>query len=217
MTRQLRDTLRLISRYLLIAIIGFTFLAMFTYIYDLISSKPTSLVTLPGDQAIAKAGLTSTVAQPTPTPAISDYRMILLLVRATDLMVKYVDQVKAGEIDPGDASVRTSYLQAFPIAIDAYNRAIPTTGMEHGWKNVTMVAQAYNLVYPILQQGNMVSDNDLFSMKSSRQWLANYRDTEESVLTSRGIGPDFFVAEKQAVEQVLQENYGSMVIPSAGP
>ncbi len=80
-----------------------------------------------------------------------------------------------------------------------------------------MVAQAYTLVYPVLQQGDMVSDNDLFKMKSSRQWLINYQATEEAVLTSRGIGTYFFTSEKQAVALLLQENYGSTPVPSSGP
>jgi len=113
--------------------------------------------------------VTVTPIQATASPAISDFRTILLLERAAELMVNYIEKVRAGEIDLSDASIRDSYINAFPVAIDAYNHATPTNGMEHGWKNVTMVAQAYTLVYPLLQQGKMVSDNDLINMKFSRQ------------------------------------------------
>ncbi len=214
---QIKVIVRRISKYLLITLTGISLLALFSYLYDIFSFTPTVPLSSAQQKTIAEPQPTATSAQPTPTPQITDYRAILLLERATDLMVKYIDKIRAGEIDPSDTSIRLSYLQAFPVAIDAYNHATPTSGMEHGWKNVTMVAQAFTLVYPVIQQGDMVSDNDLFNMRSSQQWLINYLKTEEAVLSSRGVGTDFLTAEKQAVDQLLQENSGGTPVPSNRP
>ncbi len=215
--KQIMVTMRRIFSYIFIVVVGLGFLAMVSYLYKIVSSKSASPELSDQQRTFANAQPTATPLQPTATPVIRDYKTILLLERATDLMVNYIEKVRAGEIDPSDTSIRDSYINAFPVAIDAYNHSTPINGMEHGWKNVMMVAQAYTLVYPLLQQGKMVSDNDILNMKYSRQWLTNYQTTEESVLSSRGVGADYFTAEAQAVEVILQENYGNIPVPTAGP
>ncbi len=210
-------TLRRLPRYLFIILMGIGFLALFSYLYQAVTSRPAVTAASDRQRAIADVRPTETLVLPTPTPLIGDYRTILLLEHGTELMVKYIEKVSAGEIDPHDASVRQAYLQAFPLAIDAYNHTTPAAGMEHNWKNVTLVTQAYALVYPVLQRGDLVSEDDLSNMKSARQWLINYQDTEESILSSRGMNAAFFSAEQLAVDQLLQNNYGSTPVPALSP
>jgi hypothetical protein len=206
------------SLHLLVSIgIGFVFLALFSYIYQLITiNGPKSKTPIQQQQNISPVLAVNTF-QPTPTPVVSDYRTVLLLRRATDLIVTYIDKVQAGEIAPDDNSARQPYTMAYPVAIDAYNHTTPSIGMENAWRNVTIVVTAYYTVYPIIQQGNPISINDLFRLKSYRQFLTNYKNTLESILTNRGTGSDFFAAEQQAVDTLLQENYGDIPLPTAIP
>jgi hypothetical protein len=214
---QLKITLKRTTNVLVSILLGLTFLALFSYISQFVSAKaPNPTATIQPQETISPTPTVS-VIQPTVTPVVSDYRTILLLERAADLMVTYIDKVQAGEISIDDASARQPYTLAFSVAVDAYNHTTPSTGMEHGWKNVTMVATAYNQVYPILLQGKMISSNDLLNLKYSRQWLTNYQNTEESILTRSGKGSDYFAAERQAIEQLLQENYGDTPLPTPVP
>ena len=54
-------------------------------------------------------------------------------------------------------------------------------------------------------------------MKSYRQFLKNYQDMAEVHLKDSGKSQDFFDAERQAVEQLLQENYGDNLVPTQAP
>jgi len=71
--------------------------------------------------------------------------------------------------------------------------------MSSAWKNVEIVAVAYSTVYPILQQGKPISSNDLFRIKSYRQFLKNYQGMVQVNLINSGKGQDFFDAEGEAV------------------
>jgi hypothetical protein len=168
-------------------------------------------------QVAVSSSPTAEEIHPTVTPSVSDYRTILLLERSTDLIVAYIDKLEAGQIASDDTSTRQLYLGAFPIAIDAYNKTIPSAIMVHAWNNVQIAASAYATVYPILQQGRLISANDLFRLKSYRQFLVNYQTTEEAHLINNGNSQDYFTAEQQAVDQLLQKDYGGTPLPPLVP
>lgn len=202
-------------------ILVFGVLGLSIYSNRLVSSSMPKTTTPTFSSAIIKVASTSTqipsTATPTAAPSVSDYRTILLLERSTDLIVTYIDKLEAGQIASDDASTRQLYLGAFPIAIDAYNKTIPSAMMVHAWNNVQIAASAYATVYPILQQGKLISANDIFRLKSYRQFLINYQTTEEAHLINSGNSPDYFAAEQQAVDQLLEENYGGTPVPPLEP
>jgi hypothetical protein len=203
--------------YLVSIVLIFSFLAWIVY-----SSRPTpSSATSPASAAQSQetASPTSATAeiQSSITLLIGNYRAILLFERAADLIIKFIEQIQAGEIALGDSSVRYPYTYAFPVAMEAYNLTPPPAGLDQEWKSVTTVAIEYNKVYNVLLQGKTVSTKDLFTLKAFRQILTNYQKMVELNLAYSGKGPDFLATEQQTVDQLLQEKYGDLLVPTHVP
>ena len=139
-------------------ILVFGVLGLSIYSNRLVSSSVPRITPTSSSSAIINVAPTSTqipyTTTPAPTPTASDYRTVLLLERATDLIVTYIDKVQVGDFSLEDTSTRQLYMEAFPVAIDAYNKTLPPPGMSGAWNNVEIVASAYATVYPILQQEN---------------------------------------------------------------
>jgi len=155
--------------------------------------------------------------QATITPTLSNYSFILLFERSADLIVTFLEQVQAGQISLGDTSARYPYTYAFTVAMETYNQTTPPAELSDAWRSVTTVATEYNKVYTILLQGKPISSTDLYNLKAFRQILVNYQRMLEVNLTNHGISLDVLSAEQQKVEQLLQEKYGDIPVPTRVP
>jgi len=91
---------------LVIIVIGFAFLGLFSYVYRIGSANSPRATPTNQRQATITPWVAITDTQPTATPTVSDYRTVLLLERATDLIVTYIEKVKAEQITPDDADAR---------------------------------------------------------------------------------------------------------------
>jgi hypothetical protein len=198
-------------------IVGFAFLAIFTYTSQVAFSHASSPKSITPSPLAASPMLPASTLQPTALPKVTDYHAVLLLERAADLMVAYIEKVKAGEIVPGDTAARQPYTLVFPLAVEAYNQAEPSPGMESSWDKVVRVATAYSAVYPVLQQGKPLSTNDFFALQTYRQFLFNYQSQLEAILSTRGYDQGYFTSEHQAVDRLLAEAYGSTPMPDVSP
>ncbi len=146
---------------------------------------------------------------------IRSYHTVLMLERAADLMLAFIVKTDTGEIPLGDAKARDPYLTAFPVAIDDFNKTTPPSGMlNHGWKTVSTVTAQYVIVYAALEQGNGISNNDLFNLKAFRQIMTNYQNLAEGYLTQRGQGTDFFSKQQEAVDQHFKQVYKDLPMPT---
>ena len=138
-----------------------------------------------------------------------------MLERAADLILAFIVKTDTGEIPLGDAKAREPYLTAFLAAIDDFNNTTPPLGMlNQGWKTVSTVTDQYFIVYGALEQGNGISNNDLFNLKAFRQIMANYQNTAERYLTQRGQGTDFFSKQQEAVDEHFKQVYGDLPMPT---
>ena len=195
----------------------FAFLAWIVYSSRPTSSSATSPTSTTQRQVTSISTAVDNGIQSTDSPLISNYRTILLFERAADLIIEFVEQVQAGQIILGNSSVRYPYTNAFPVAMDAYNQTTPPAELDEAWKSVTTIAIEYNKVYAILLQGKTVSTKDLYTLKAFRQILTNYQNMVELNLSYRGLGSDFLTTEQQAVDQLLQEKYGDLAVPTLVP
>ncbi len=158
-----------------------------------------------------------TQPQPTETPLVMSYRSILLLERAADLILEYLGDVQAGSINGNDSAASKPYTIAFLIAIKTYNQTIPPGELSTVWMNVSTIAVEYNKVYSLIQQGKPVALADYYNLKAFRQILGSEQGRVEASLTSAGMGQDFFSAENQSVDQLLQQEYGDTPVPTISP
>jgi len=195
----------------------FAFLAWIVYSSHPTSSSATSPTSTTQRQVTSISTPVDDGIQSTDSPVISNYRTILLFERAADLIIGFVEQVQAGQIALGDSSARYPYTYAFPVAMDAYNQTTPPAELDQAWKSVTTVAIEYNKVYAILLQGKTVSSKDLYNLIAFRQILTNYQKMVGLNLSYRGLGSDFLDTEHQAVDQLLQEKYGDLPVPTLVP
>lgn len=202
---------------ILIIALGFTFLVFFSYLAQVALTRTPAPVSESMAAATTDKPAQPTATQPLQLSDIADYRSILLLEHSADMMVMYEEKVRAGEIDPGDQTQRQLYTLVFPMAIEAYNRASPYPGMESYWNNVIRAATAYDVVYPEIQQGKLVSTNDLFHMQSYRQFFLNYQAQLEAFLANKGITQEDFSNEKKDVDQAVANAYGSVSMPEMAP
>lgn len=207
---------KIVSLVLAIAI-GFAFLGLFTYTSQVaFSHEPSPPQLLTAQPTIITATATHT-AQPREISKVDDYRTILLLERAADLIVAYEERVRAGGVDPTDTSAMLQYTLLFPIAIEFYNKTAPTPGMESSWTYVIRVATAYAAVYPELQQGRQISTNDMFHLRTYRQLLINYQTRLEATLSNQGFSPSDLSSVQQEVDQIISDAYGSTPVPAVVP
>jgi hypothetical protein len=65
--------------------------------------------------------------------------------------------------------------------------------------------------------GQPISSKNLDYLKETRQILAIDQETVEVYLAQSGLGPDFYTAQQQAVDQHLQQLYGDLPVPSLLP
>jgi len=205
------------GNYLVSIVLIFAFLAWIVYSSRPASSNGTSPASAAQPQETTSSTSTSAEIQSTNTPLVSNYRAVLLFERAADLIIKFIEQIQAGQIVLGDSSARYPYTYAFPVAMEAYNLTTPPAGLDQEWKSVTTVAIEYNKVYNLLLQGKMISTADLFTLKAFRQILTNYQKMVELNLAYSGRGPEFLATEQQAVDQLLQAKYGDLPVPTLVP
>jgi hypothetical protein len=174
------------------------------------SPEPTSTIAITSEMQPAQT-------QPAESPLVMSYRSILLIERAADLMIEYLGEVQSGSIDGHDPAVRQPFTLAFPIAIQTYNKTTPPPGLGQMWMNVTSIAVEYNKVYELIQQGKPVALADYYNLKAFRQILASSQVSVEVSLGNNGLGQDYFSAEKLAVDQILQQEYGDIPVPTVSP
>ncbi|MDD5369387.1 MAG: hypothetical protein PHQ40_09890 [Anaerolineaceae bacterium] len=161
---------------------------------------------------------TATVTPPendTDRQVIRTYHTLMMLERADDLIMTAIQKIQSGELPLGDATPRNPYTDAFPIAIDAFNKTTPPSGMlNNGWKNVSKVTAQYNNVYAALIQGSGISTKDLVTLRMLRQLLTNYQNYAEGYLKQSGRGVEFFESQRQAAELHFQKSYGEKPLPT---
>jgi hypothetical protein len=174
-------------------------------------------VSVPSSTVEAVTEIQPTQPQATETPLEMSYRSILMLERAADLIITYLGDVQSGSIKADDPAVRLPFTLAFPIAIKTYNQTTPPAGMGQMWMNVTSIAEEFNKVYSLVQQGKPVAVSDYYNLKAFRQILANSQISVEAGLSASGLGQDYFSAEQQSVDQILQQEYGDIPVPVVSP
>ncbi len=181
----------------------------------------TSTLAVPSPESTPRVEIPTlpppTQPEPTETPLVMSYRSILLLERAADLIIEYLGDVQAGSINGSDTAASQPYTIAFPIAIKAYNQSIPPSELGMSWRNVTTIAVEYNKVYSLIQQGKPVAMADYYNLKAFRQILSSEQGRIEVSLTNAGMDQDFFNAEQQSVDQLLQQEYGDIPVPTISP
>src|SRR5574341_552624 len=139
------------------------------------------------------------------SPGARSYHALLMLERAADLMLALIEKIQAGEISQGDSSAIAPYANAFPVAIEAFNQATPPGELADAWTQVYMAAQQYNQAYTLLVWGQPISSKNLDSLKETREILSIDQETVEVYLAQGGLGPDFYSAQQQAVDEHLQQ------------
>ncbi len=183
-----------------------------------IPASPTETTTQASPTEKAQPSLTRTTLSgktEADNQVLTSYHTILMIERAADLLMTVVVKIDNGGIPLGDPTPRYPYMDAFPVAIDDYNKTTPPPGeLNNAWRIVSNGIAQYNNVYTGLMQGKAISNHDLFTMKAIRQIMTNYQVMAEGYLTYRGIGgADYFIREHQAVDQHLKQAYGDEAIP----
>lgn len=174
-----------------------------------------------------RPGPSTAVVQPSLIPSIplqvsdadnqvvDSYHTVLMLERAADLMLAVIVKIDTGELPVGDPTARYPYTDAFPVAIDTFNKTTPPPGLwNNDWKTVYSVAEQYNVVYKALIQGKAISNHDFNNLKAFRQIMANYQNNAEGYLSRKGLGPDFFANQHQAVDRHFEQAYGDRPMPT---
>ena len=151
------------------------------------------------------------------SPAARSYHAVLLFERAADLLLAVIEKIQAGQISQNDSVAISSYVDAFTVAIDAFNQAMPPGELDDAWTQVYMAAQQYNQGYTMLIRGMWISPENLAKLKATRKLLARDQEMVEVYLAQSGLGPDFFSAQQQAVDQHLQQSYGDRPVPMLLP
>lgn len=136
-----------------------------------------------------------------------------LLERAADLILAYMGDVQAGSIKANDSTASKPYI----IAIKTYNQTIPSGELSALWMNVSTIVAEYNKIPSLIQQGKPVAVVDNYNLKTFRQILGSEQGRVEASLTNAGMSEDFFSAENQSVDQLLQQEYGDMPVPTISP
>jgi hypothetical protein len=170
-------------------------------------------------QAASRILVTPTEEATADDPVVSSYSTVLMIERAADLTLDYLEQIQANQISVVDSSARYPYTYAFPMAMEAFNQTPPQVdrNLAHAWRKVFEVSMQFNQVYAGITQGMTVSPKVLSQLKTSRQILSNYQGMAELYLTYKGFGQDFFTSQQQAVEQQLQKKYGDLPLPTLQP
>ena len=151
------------------------------------------------------------------SPVARSYHAVLMLERAADLQLAVIEKIQAGQISPSEGSAIARYTNAFPLAVEDLNQANPPAEMEDIWNQVFMAAQQYNQAYSLLNWRQPISPQNLDLLKETRRLLTIDQEMVERYLAQSGLGPDFFSAQQQAVDQHLQQRYGNQSVPSLVP
>ncbi len=161
------------------------------------------------------ASLTSSQYNDVNRQVMRTYHTVLMVERASDLMIDVIKKEQAGEFAPGDTESARPYLEAFVAALDDYNQTTPPPGvLNHPWQTASRATDQFGAVYSALIQGKTISANDLVNLGFMRQLLSNYQNAAEGYLTSWGLGvPAYFASLHQAVERHLTQVYGEMPVP----
>jgi hypothetical protein len=151
------------------------------------------------------------------SPAVRSYRALLMLETSADLMLAVIEKIQNGEISQGDSSAISPYTKSFSVAVEALSQASPPAELEDPWNQVMMAAQQYNQAYTMLNLGMPISSKNLGYLIDTRKLLSIDQQMVEVYLKQSGLGPDFFVAQQQAVDQHLQQLYGDQPVPALQP
>ena len=151
------------------------------------------------------------------SPAGRSYHAVLMFERAADLLLAVIEKIQAGQISQNDPSAISPYVDAFAVAIDAFNQAAPPGELDDAWTQVYMAAQQYNQAYTMLIRGMWISPQNLAKLRSTRKLLVMDQEMVEKYLAQSGFGPDFRAAQQRAVDQHLQQSYGVRPVPALLP
>jgi hypothetical protein len=179
------------------------------------SQSPTQPISTPTPAVVAP---TTSSTVDSDQQVLKSYHTILMLERADDLMIAFVQKSQTGELPLDDAGQRTPYLQAFVVALDDFNQTTPPTPsiLNHAWKTFSTASEQYQIVYNAVNQGQAISARDLSSMRLLRQLMKNYEDYAVGYLKAKGKDNSFFTSEHNAVEAHFKMSYGKQPIPATG-
>ncbi len=144
---------------------------------------------------------------------VGTYHGVLMLERATDLLLAVIEKIQAGKIPLNDSSTISSYTRVFPLAVDYLRQWTPPMEFETPWEQITMVVQQYNLARSMVLNGTQISSQILDILKDSRQLLDIDQEMLERYLANGSLGADFFSAERHAVDEHIQQSYGDQSVP----
>ncbi len=181
------------------------------------ASSSQTTVTPNFTQTMAAIQLKSTKEYLSEDPEVLGYHAVLMVERAADLIVTYGTGLQSDQIHLSDASARRSYTEAFPVAVDTFNKTTPPSYMVNSWSNVSYALRQYEQAYEALIKGKPLAFIDLARLSSSRQWLTNYQKMAETNLKRRGLDAQFFAAKQEEVEKHFRDAYGNDPLPTTLP
>lgn len=182
-----------------------------------ISEYPPPEITSTGTVATPSERIDSTPTSQQFNSAIvqiqNSYHVVLMVERAADLMLLGIDRIQKGQISAKDSSETAPYMNAFTLAVDAFNQANPPVQIEDPWNQVYQAVQQYRQAYILIDWAQPISDQNLSALKETRELLKIDQNMVRDYLTQMGVQPDFFTKELEGVDQHIQNGYGDTPVP----
>jgi hypothetical protein len=150
-------------------------------------------------------------------PVVRSYHTLLMLERSADLILTVIGKIQNGEISRNDSAAISPYTNAFSVTVETLNEVSPPAEFEDPWNQVLMAAQQYSQAYTMINGGIPISPQNLGYLKETRKLLTIDQQMIEAYLIRSGLGSDFFVIQKDAVDQHLQQLYGDKPVPILPP
>jgi hypothetical protein len=150
-------------------------------------------------------------------PIVRSYHTLLMLERSADLMLAVIVKIQKGEISQGDSTAISPYTDAFSVTVETLNEVFPPAEFEDPWNQVLMAAQQYSQAYTMINASMAISSRNLEYLKETRKLLTIDQQMFEAYFLRNGSGSGFFVAQKEVVDQHLQQLYGDWSIPALQP
>jgi hypothetical protein len=150
-------------------------------------------------------------------PIVRSYHTLLMLERSADLILAVIGKIQNGEISQDDSAATSPYTNAFAATVESLNEVFPPAEFEDPWNQVLMAAQQYSQAYTMINRGLPISSQNLDLLKDTRKLLTIDQQMFEAYLIRSSRGSDFFVAQKESVDQHLQLLYGDQPVPALQP